>query len=259
MSGAPAGLQAEMTLPAGYRLLAYDSVGSTMEEARLLAEAGAPDGTLVWAREQTAGRGRQGRGFLSPRGNLFVTFLLRPRGPLLASAQLGFVLGVALVEAVAATTPLAGRARLKWPNDLLLDGAKSAGLLLESRLLGAELDWLLIGLGVNLVAAPAAGETPYRATSLAAAGGVALRPEQLLEPLAARFAAWRRVLETQGFAPLRRAWLSHAAGLGQPVTARLPRGTEEGLFLDLDEDGALLLQGADGRTRSITVADVFFA
>jgi BirA family biotin operon repressor/biotin-[acetyl-CoA-carboxylase] ligase len=265
MSGVAAGVSAvapgaALALPAGFRLVALDSVGSTMEEARALAQGGAPDGTVVWAREQTAGRGRQGRGWTSPRGNLFLTLLLRPRGNALAAAQLGFAAGLALAEAVA---PLLrpGQVALKWPNDLLVDGAKAAGMLLESRATavdGGGVEWLLLGLGVNLAAAPAPGETPYRATSLAAACGRAVRPEEVIPPLLARFARWRQRLDAEGFAPLRGAWITLAAGIGGPMTARLSRSSLTGLFRDLDEDGALILEAPDGQRQRVTAADVFF-
>lgn len=256
-AGAPA---VALALPAGFRLVALDSVGSTMDEARRLAEAGAPDGTVVWAREQTQGRGRQGRGWTSPRGNLFLTLLLRPRGSALAAAQLGFAAGLALAEAVAPLLP-PNRVALKWPNDLLVDGAKAAGMLLESRATvahGGGVEWLLLGMGVNLAAAPAPGETPYRATSLAAACGRAVPPEELIPPLLARFSDWRQRLDGEGFAPLRGAWVALAAGLGGPMTARLPRASLSGVFWDLDADGALILEAPGGQRQRITAADVFF-
>jgi BirA family biotin operon repressor/biotin-[acetyl-CoA-carboxylase] ligase len=258
MTAAPAALSAVASaLPPGFHLVAFESVGSTMDEARRLAEEGAPDGTAVWAREQTAGRGRQGRGWTSPRGNLYVTLLLRPQGPALAAAQLGFAAGLALAESLQPLVPNVALA-LKWPNDLLANGAKAAGMLLESRVQAERVDWLLIGMGVNLAAAPAPGETPYRAASIAAEAGRAVTPEELLPRLLERFAHWRGLLEAQGFAPLRRAWMARAAGLGGPITARLPRATLSGLFRDLDQDGALVLQTDGGERQRITAADVFF-
>ena len=257
MSAATAVLSA-VPLPPGWRLVALDSVGSTMDEARTLAESGAPDGTVVWAREQTAGRGRQGRGWTSPRGNLFLTMVLRPRATASAAAQLGFAAGLALAEAVA---PLLrpDQVALKWPNDLLLDGAKASGVLLESRATASAggVEWLLLGIGVNLVAAPAPGETPYRATSLAAVAGRAVTPEEVLPALLERFAYWRGRLEREGFQPLRQAWMARAAGLGGPMTARLARSSATGLFRDLDEDGALILEAPGGERQRVTAADVF--
>lgn len=246
-----------LALPAGWRLLALDSVGSTMDEARRLAEDGAPDGVAVWAREQTQGRGRQGRAWTSPRGNLYVTLLTRPRGSPLQAAQFGFAAGLALAEAMEPYLA-PGQVALKWPNDLLLDGAKAAGMLLESRAGAAGVEWLLLGLGVNLAAAPAPGETPYRAASLAAVAGRLVPPDAVLPVFLAAFARWRARLEAEGFAALRDAWLARAAGLGGPLTARLPNGSVEGTFRDLDADGALVLERADGVRQRITAADVFF-
>lgn len=246
---------ATLDLPAGWRVLALDSVGSTMDEARRLAEDGAADGTAVWAREQTKGRGRQGRAWTSPRGNLYVTLLLRPKGPPLQAAQFGFAAGLALAEAVEPYLA-PGQVTLKWPNDLLLDGAKAAGMLLESRAGQGGVEWLLLGLGLNLAAAPAPGETPYRATSLAAVAGRAVAPEVLLPRFLARFGHWRARLEVEGFAALRPAWMARAAGLRGPLTARLPQASLTGLFWDLDEDGALLLELPGGARQRITAADV---
>ncbi len=258
MTTAPAAATAVApALPPGFYLEALDSVGSTMDEARRLAVQGAPDGTVVWAREQTAGRGRQGRGWSSPRGNLYLTMLLRPSGPALAAAQLGFAAGLALAESLAPLLP-PGQVTLKWPNDLLVDGAKAAGMLLESRSNGSGVEWLLLGMGVNLAAAPAPGETPYRATSLAVAAGRVVPPEAVLPILLARFDHWRQLLATEGFAPLRQAWLARAAGLGGAMTARLPQSSVSGLFWDLDQDGALILEAPGGQRQRITAADVFF-
>jgi len=244
----------DIRLPPGYRLEHHASVGSTMDLARAAAEAGAAAGLVVWADEQTAGRGRQGRGWSSPPGNLYATLLLRPPGPALAGALYGFAASLALAEAL---TPLLGRGRvtLKWPNDLLIDGAKAAGVLLESRASAAGLEWLLLGTGVNLASAPA--DTPYAATSVAAAGA-ALAPRALLEHYIESFALWRNRLEQEGFDGLRSAWLERAAGRGQALTARLPQETLSGIFRDLDRDGALVLELADGRRRRVTAANVRF-
>ena len=146
-------------LPAFYRLLAYEQIDSTNEEAKRLAAAGAPAGTLVWAGEQLAGRGRRGRGWASPPGNLYVSLLLRPACPPAQACQLNFVAAVALAEAVSALLPAGAGVALKWPNDVLVGGAKVSGILLEaSAALDRSIDWLVIGAGVNIASHPA--DTP---------------------------------------------------------------------------------------------------
>lgn len=225
-----------------------------MDRARALAEAGEPARLAVWAEEQTAGRGRQGRSWLSPPGNLYLTLLLRPAGAPVDAARLGFAAGLALADAASAWLA-PERVTLKWPNDLMIDGAKAAGLLLESSGRAGRVDWLLIGSGVNLASHPEG--LAYPVTSFAAAGA-AIRPAELLESYLKFFEIWRAQLEARGFASLRSAWLGRARGLGGPLTARLPGATLSGIFRDLDEDGALVLEEASGARRRITAAEVYF-
>jgi BirA family biotin operon repressor/biotin-[acetyl-CoA-carboxylase] ligase len=243
-------------LPAFYRLTALDSIDSTNEEARRLADDGAAEGTLVWALEQTAGRGRRGRSWASPHGNLYLSLLLRPDCRAGVAAQLGFVAALSLAEALDPLLPGSLQpAEVKWPNDILLQGRKVAGLLLEtaSRPDGG-LDRLVIGAGVNVATHPT--DTPYPATSLAAEGATT-NPAAVLEGFAAGFEAWRGRWLAEGFGPVRAAWLLRARGLGQPLTVRLDGETLEGRFAALDEDGAMLLEWRGGRRR-ITAGDVFY-
>lgn len=237
-------------LPAGCRLVALGAVGSTNDEARALAVAGAPDRTFVWAREQTAGRGRRGAGWTSPPGNLYVSAILRPAVPPARAMQLSFVVAVAMAEAIERACGLS--LRLKWPNDLLLDGRKTAGILLESSGAGGALEWLVAGTGVNLASHPEALAT---ATNLAAAG-VRLAPETLLPVCAGALAAWTDRWIQEGFAPVRDAWLAHASGLGGPIVVRLPDSELTGTFADLDDSGALVLDAPGGR-RTVTAGEVF--
>ena len=244
-------------LPPDFRLIALDSIGSTNAEAARHACEGAPDGTLVWARTQTAGRGRQGRGWTSPPGNLYCSLLLRPACPPAAAAQLGFVAGLALGAAAASVLPAAADVRLKWPNDVLVNGAKVAGILLESGArAGGALDWLVIGTGLNITEAPAG--VSYRASCLAAEGaGREATPARLLEVYAGTFVGWHRRWREDGFGPIRTAWLALAAGFGEPIRVRLASETLEGRFAALDDDGALRLALAGGEERPITAGDVF--
>jgi BirA family biotin operon repressor/biotin-[acetyl-CoA-carboxylase] ligase len=247
---------ATLQLPAFYRLVAHEQIDSTNEEAKRLASAGAAAGTLVWAGEQLAGRGRRGRGWASPPGNLYASLLLRPACPPAQACQLNFVAAVALVEAVSSLLPAAAAVTLKWPNDVLVDGAKVSGILLEaSAALDRSIDWLVIGVGVNVASHPA--DTPYPATSLRREGGASATPAAVLEAFAARFQAWYETWR-EGFAPVRARWLASARGLGEPIEVRLERETLQGRFGDLDESGALMLDMRDGARRQITTGDLFF-
>jgi BirA family biotin operon repressor/biotin-[acetyl-CoA-carboxylase] ligase len=236
--------------PSGLGLRRYDTLDSTNEEAHRLAKDGMRGPLWIVSREQTAGRGRRGRAWISERGNLFATLLL-PMTTTSLSAQLGFVAGLAAADAIAAHAPGAEVA-LKWPNDVLLNGKKVAGVLLEA--LGH--DSLAIGIGINLAHYPLGTEVP--SISIAAVSGNQPDLDGILLRLASAMAAWYEIWLRQGFQPVRKAWLMRATGLGHPVRARLADGERQGVFEDLDEDGALLLRDSAGTLTRITAGDVFF-
>ena len=241
------------------RLLRYDTLGSTNDEAKRLAEAGAgaEEWTVVWAREQTAGRGRGSNTFVSPPGNLYFSVILRPARSVAEAAQLGFAAALAVGKAVGALLPAGRDLRYKWPNDVLVDGRKLSGILLESSSAhDGRLGWLVIGIGVNVASHPA--ETAWPATSLAALGRGAADIERLLMGIVAAFQAETARWLREGFAPIRAAWLARAFGLGEPVGVRLPRETFSGRFVDLDRDGVLLVETATG-PRRIAAGEIFAA
>jgi BirA family biotin operon repressor/biotin-[acetyl-CoA-carboxylase] ligase len=242
------------SLPSFYRLVSHERIASTSDEAKALALQGEPAGTLVWARVQTAGRGRQGRNWVSPAGNFYASLILRPAVPVATAAQLGFVAAIAVADACLALAPEAAIS-LKWPNDVLLGGRKLAGLLLESQSHSdGRLEWLVLGIGVNLATYPV--ELEYPATALAATGADAA-PEAMLGALAGSFLAWyERWRDGAGFATIRAEWLARAQGLGQPIRVRLPGETRAGVFAGLDTDGALLLDTGEGRQR-VAAGEVF--
>jgi BirA family biotin operon repressor/biotin-[acetyl-CoA-carboxylase] ligase len=245
-------------LPPAYRLRAYDALASTNDEARrLVTAADAEDGTLVWAREQTAGRGRRGRSWTSPRGNLYVTAILRPDCAVGEAAQLGFAAALALVDALGHLMPPLTEVRLKWPNDVLVNDRKAAGILLETV---SESDGafraLLLGVGVNVAAAPE--DTAFPATALRQeSAGPETGPEDLLEPWAKHFLTWVNRWSDDGFKPLRRQWLAYAHQPGDRLRVRLPDREVHGRFHDMDASGALLID-TDRRRERLSVGDVFF-
>ncbi len=240
-------------------VLAYDEIDSTNAEARRRAEAGEIGPLWITAGVQTAGRGRRGRNWDTASGNLAATLLIATDATPAEAAQLSFVAAFAIRD-LAETYAPASLVRFKWPNDVMVDGKKLSGILIESGRNAAGMLWLAIGMGVNLAHAPENVERP--ATSLAAhlKADVAAppTPERALTVLSASFvqhaAAWAR----SGFEPLRDAWLKGAAGMGQPCIARLDRETVEGVAEGLDGDGALLLRLPDRSLRRIAAGDVFF-
>jgi BirA family biotin operon repressor/biotin-[acetyl-CoA-carboxylase] ligase len=239
-------------LPPAYRLVALERVESTNEEAKRLAREGAEEGTLVWAREQTGGRGRRGRDWVSPPGNLYLSLVLRPEAPPARHGELGFVAALAVGETVGAFVPPLTELRYKWPNDVLVSGRKVSGILLESE---SAADWLILGVGINIGHFPPGTETP--ATSLREEGADAgATVEAVLDRFARAFLAWANRWVDDGFAPIRAAWLGRAQGLGEPIRVRLPTETLEGRFADLDVSGALVLETAAGR-RLIAAGEIY--
>lgn len=240
-----------------FKLIAIDRIGSTNEEAKRLASANALAGTLIWAGEQLAGRGRRGRSWNSPPGNLYLSLLLRPACPPAQACQLSFVTAVALTDAVTSLLPAGTSVTLKWPNDVLVGGAKISGILLEA---GAAADrsveWLVIGVGVNLVSHPT--DTAYPATDLAREGAAVCSPGDALAIFAERFECWHAIWDKEGFSPVRARWLALARGIGGAIEIRLEGETLQGLFSNLDETGALMLDMPDGTRRRITTGDLFF-
>lgn len=245
--------------PEGVARHVLAEVDSTNSEAARLAP-GLNQPTWIFAGRQTAARGRRGRGWAAPAGNFGATLVMRPAGPPAAAAQRSFVAALALADALAAVAGPGVTITLKWPNDVLLNGGKVAGILLESIGQGGTVRHLAIGIGVNLAEAPPAAQLEPGAhppVSLRGETGLRIPPEEFLAPLANAFDRWERQLATYGFAPIRAAWLARAARIGQPIIARTVTETIEGTFETLAEDGALVLVTPQGR-RAIPAADVYF-
>ena len=237
----------------------FDELESTNAEARRLAETGEGGPLWIAARRQTAGRGRRGRAWESAPGNLAATLLAVTELPPAEAAQLSFVTALAVADLACAFVP-DDLVRLKWPNDVLVDGAKVSGILIESGPQSNGGLWLAIGVGINLSQAPQ--DLPYPATALAAhlrADAATPTPEAALARLAGLMAARVDQWRDEGFAAVRRDWLGRAAGMGQPCTARMGDGSAvTGVAEGLDIDGALLLRMDDGQVRRIAAGDVFF-
>jgi BirA family transcriptional regulator, biotin operon repressor / biotin---[acetyl-CoA-carboxylase] ligase len=250
-----------IVLPAGYTLSRHDEIDSTNEEAKRLAAAGSPGPVWIVADRQTAGRGRRGRAWTSPTGNLMCTLLLRPGCGPAEAGELSFVAGLALHDAASALLPddVVQNVKLKWPNDLLIDGKKASGILLESESVGGiNVSWLAIGIGLNLAHYP--DDTPYPATSLKAESkGSSYPVERALTALAAAFDRWYAIWQQPGgFEAVRKAWLQRAQGVGEEITVRLADETLVGVFQDLSTEGALQLKLPTGEFLAITAGDVFF-
>lgn len=195
-----------------------------------------------------------------PKGNFAATLVLRPRGGIATAAQLSFVAALALHDTLAQVCGPSARIAIKWPNDVLLNGGKVAGILLESAGSGGQVAALAVGIGVNLAAIPDTATLDEGATppvSVASETGHRVAPDEFLDLLAPAFARWQAQLNTWGFGPIRTAWTARATRLGQTITARTGRDSRIGRFEGIDDSGALILTTAAGR-EVIPAADIYF-
>ncbi len=251
-------------ISAGYRLAAFESIGSTNAEAMSRARNGERGPIWFVTTEQTAGRGRRHRPWIAPRGNLASSILEVIDISPAAAATLGFAAGLALEAAlkkisIEASLRSAGsddmRFSLKWPNDVLAGSKKLAGILLEAEAVEAHLA-VVVGIGTNVVAAPEGTPTP--ATSLAALG-VHIGAEELFATLSDTWAEFRGIWDGgRGFAEIRRLWLERAAGLGRPVAIRTAGAPIEGIFDTIDETGCLIVRTSGGERVPVSAGDVYF-
>jgi BirA family biotin operon repressor/biotin-[acetyl-CoA-carboxylase] ligase len=246
---------AEVALRKCFRQICLDEVVSTNDEALVLAKAGDEGHLWIVARAQTGGRGRHGRIWNSPPGNLYASLLLVDPSPLSKAPQLGFVAGVALARSLRTLLDGDDRLCLKWPNDILHDGAKLAGILLESIVLTQGHVACVIGIGVNCATHPQ-GLT-YPATDLATLGATQALPEDVFLRLSGEIAE-QLVLWDEGrsFESIRSEWLGLAGGLGTRIKVVQPRGEREGLFRTIDSEGRLILETSEG-LHAIEAGEVF--
>jgi BirA family biotin operon repressor/biotin-[acetyl-CoA-carboxylase] ligase len=250
---------------AGYRLAAFDHIGSTNAEAMARAREGERGPMWFVTSEQTAGRGRRHRPWIAPRGNLASSILEVIEVSPAVAATLGFAAGLALEAAlqkvsIEASLRSAGsddmKFSLKWPNDVLAGRQKLAGILLEAEAVADNRLAVVVGIGTNVVAAPEGTPTP--ATSLAALG-IHIGAEELFAVLSDAWAEFRSIWDHgRGFGEIRRLWLERAAGLGQKVAVHSGGAAVEGTFDTIDETGCLIVRTTDGRRVPISAGDVYF-
>lgn len=231
-----------------WRIQRLETTDSTNDDIRRAAEAGEAEGLVIVAESQSSGRGRQGRVWESPKGNLYCSVLLRPKNMPRDAGLYSFVAALAVHDVVHAILPGAS-VILKWPNDVLVDGKKISGILLE-----VEGQALIIGIGLNIAHYP--DHALYLATSLAALGASSVCVSDALHILLDRLAYWHNLMQSDGFPPIRTAWLKHAQT--GPMTVRLPQETLQGVFAGIDEQGRLRLGLEGSAEQAISTGDVFF-
>ncbi|CAG0907212.1 unnamed protein product, partial [Cyprideis torosa] len=238
-------------MPIDWQVKLLSKVNSTQDIVMLAAQDGDPEGYVVQAMTMNQGRGRQGKSWDAPMGNVYLSALLRPTCGIERAGELAFVVAVALSEALDNYLDHDKHVKtLKWPNDILIDGLKVSGILLESNMSDGVLDGLVVGIGVNVFNAP------DLATCL---NKIAKEPvyvnkirDVILEKLDEAYTLWQK----EGFEPIRQKWLEQAHGLNQPITARLPKASYQGIFSGLTKEGSLVLTQEDGTEKIIHAGEI---
>jgi BirA family biotin operon repressor/biotin-[acetyl-CoA-carboxylase] ligase len=243
-----------------YHLLSYDVLDSTNEEAKRLAGGGGSHGAVIWARRQTAGRGRMNREWISAEGNLFVSVLLSPDKDMEGCAQLSFVAAIAAAETLEGIVPEHEGITCKWPNDVLLNGKKLGGILLESFTMpdehGKHRQWVVVGVGINVDSFPE--HVMFPATCLKEAGVEIISAKIVLSRFIYnfihRYDAWIK----KGFKEVHDEWMERAHHVGKPIEVIIGDKQADGVFDGIDSTGRLLLRQKSGAVTTITAGDVFF-
>lgn len=252
--------QAESNLINDYHLLSYDVIDSTNEEAKRLAGGGASHGAVIWSKRQTAGRGRMGREWVSAEGNLFLSVLLSPDCDLATSAQLSFVASLAVADTLQAIVEKPENITCKWPNDVLFNGQKIGGILLESftttETSGATRQWVVVGVGINVDSHPE--HVMFPATCLRDAGVELISAKIVLSRFVYNFIHRYDLWATSGFGEIEEAWIKNAYHLGKPIEVIVGDLQYDGTFQGIDSSGRMLLRDKDGAITGITAGDVFF-
>ena len=240
----------------GYFIHTLDLTDSTNLECRKMAENGSDEGLIVQALSQSSGRGRRGRSWSSPKGNLYFSMLIKPECKIGKALGISFLSAVAMCDALGAILPPMVEVRVKWPNDVLINQRKCCGFLLESSSDNCgNVNWVIIGTGVNVESFPE--NVDYPATSLSFEGSPNLELRTVLLSFVRHFKRWRNVWEEEGFNPIRKAWIDRSIGIGEKITARLAEVSYTGIFSDLTADGALVMITDEGREVVVTSGDIF--
>lgn len=252
-------MTADATLLHDYHLLTYDALDSTNLEAKRLAGGGASHGAVIWAKKQTAGRGRMGRDWVSAEGNLYVTMLVSPDCDLAQCSQLSFVAACAVADTLEGILPNPDAIACKWPNDVLVNGKKISGILLESfstKELVTVKQWIAVGVGINVDNFPE--HVMFPATCLREEGVELISAKIVLSRFIHNFIARYDEWAAKGFKPIEKAWLKRAYNLNQPVEVVVGEDQLHGTFSGIDEEGRMLLRDKKKNVTPITAGDVFY-
>jgi BirA family biotin operon repressor/biotin-[acetyl-CoA-carboxylase] ligase len=234
----------------------YPTIGSTNDEAKKLMEDGAPEGTVVWADIQTAGRGRQGRRWVSDQGNLYASVLLRPSCSVQEVSQLSFVAALAVGETIVPYLKKPDELYYKWPNDLILRDSKVSGILLEANSqFGEKVEECIIGIGLNITSAPT--QAAYPTTRLQDHAVHEVNMEKLFSECLQNIDFYYHFWKEKKFLILRNKWLTRAYRLCKDISVKVGESEIQGQFLGLGMDGSLMLKEKDGEVLNLNSAEVF--
>jgi BirA family biotin operon repressor/biotin-[acetyl-CoA-carboxylase] ligase len=249
-------MTATLNIPPLYELVMHDSIDSAASEAKRLALSGADEGTLVWVKEQTAGRGRFDHQWLSEPGNLHCAIVLRLDEPMAVAVQVNYVAAVSLATAIAGLVTPMTELRYRWPNDVLLNNLKVAGILLDPCVVNnGNVECLVLGINVNVKTHP--NDLDDNAANMHADGFSKSTDAELLESFSRHFLSWINRWAEEGFGPIAKAWIQRANGVGQPIQLQLAKEIVNGEFVELDSEGALVVKLVDDTRRKVTVAEFF--
>ncbi len=245
-------------LPRSISLHTFDVIGSTNEKAKEMSVDGAGDWTVIWSRAQNNGKGRFGKKWISPVGNLYLSILLKPNYNLEACSKISFLAAVAVKEAIKNSVIPESTISFKWPNDVLLNNKKVAGILLESsfKANAKKVDWLVVGVGINVKNFPE--NVDYPATSLENQGAENINVQQIMEKFIKSFIKLQKQFDDSGFAEIRKKWLESAEGKNKTIKIKTAQKIIAGTFKDIDEDGLLVIKTDDGKMKKISAGEVFF-
>jgi len=243
-------------LPMLYELIELETVTSVSDEAKRLVLEGAEEGTLIWAHQQLEGRGRKNTEWVSPKGNLYCSLILRPESPPAVAVQAHFVAVVSLGAALAGFLSPMSELRYRWPNDVLLSAAKVAAVVLHAPpARRGALEWLVLSIGVNVESYPE--NVAFPATSMLAEGCSELTEVDILEAFCRQFLSWINRWADRGFAPVHKNWTTRADSIGEAIEVRIVNEIVSGTFEALDDEGNLILELANGAHRTVSLTDAF--
>lgn len=250
-------MEHEVNVPSGYHLVLLNSIGSTNDELKKLAiSENVSEGRVLWALEQTAGKGRNGREWISNLGNIYLSVLFRPKCSSYIAAQIGFLPAIAALMSIDAMVGRSLEIRFKWPNDLLLNLKKVGGTLIETRSgKDGTVDWVVAGFGLNLTNHPE--QTTFPATCLRLEVNKSIQINKMVELYLFNLAKLYNIWQKNGFDPIRKKWLASAHGLNEIINVRLGSNYISGIFRDLDEDGSMVLE-TGSRLTKITAGEVYY-